>query len=524
MAGSRGRRRATTECAPCSFRSPSVTSSTAPRPSTRDRVAVVDEPDQPAAPWPDLTYAELAHRAARQAATLDRLGVPVGARVAIVSHNSARLLTSFFGVSRLGPGARAGQLPARAAGGRVTSSSTPAPRCCSSTRRCGRCSTPSSASGRSCSARTTTRSGRRRRSGAVGGRRGRDRDDQLHVRHDGAPQGRAADPPQPLAERRRLRLARRRQRPRRLPAHAADVPRQRLGHPFTATGMGVRHVVLRQIDGAEILRRIERARRHVPVRRPGRRRRRPRRRRGLGRRDPRPRPGAHHRRRRAAADADDRAGARGARLGVHPDLRPHRDRAAAHDEPDARGVGRPRAHGAGAAARARPARPRSASGWRSTTTGEVLAQSNHNLEAYWENPEATAEAQAGGWFHTGDGGSVDDGYLTIADRKKDVIISGGENVSSIEVEDALMSAPRGARGRRHRHPGREVGRAGDRARRRSTSAVTRRGPDRALPASTSPATSARSGSSSATSWRAPPPASCRSSSCASRSGRATTAR
>jgi acyl-CoA synthetase (AMP-forming)/AMP-acid ligase II len=71
--------------------------------------------------------------------------------------------------------------------------------------------------------------------------------------------------------------------------------------------------------------------------------------------------------------------------------------------------------------------------------GEVLAQSNHNLEAYWENPDATAEAQAGNWFHTGDGGTFDDGYVSISDRKKDVIISGGENVSSIEVEDALMS-------------------------------------------------------------------------------------
>jgi acyl-CoA synthetase (AMP-forming)/AMP-acid ligase II len=72
--------------------------------------------------------------------------------------------------------------------------------------------------------------------------------------------------------------------------------------------------------------------------------------------------------------------------------------------------------------------------------GEVLTASNHNLDGYWEQPEATAEAQAGNWFHTGDGGHLDDdGYLVISDRKKDVIISGGENVSSIEVEDALMS-------------------------------------------------------------------------------------
>lgn len=72
-------------------------------------------------------------------------------------------------------------------------------------------------------------------------------------------------------------------------------------------------------------------------------------------------------------------------------------------------------------------------------SGEVLAQSNHNLDAYWDNPQATAEAQEGNWFHTGDGGTFSDGCLTIADRKKDVIISGGENVSSIEVEDVLNS-------------------------------------------------------------------------------------
>jgi acyl-CoA synthetase (AMP-forming)/AMP-acid ligase II len=74
--------------------------------------------------------------------------------------------------------------------------------------------------------------------------------------------------------------------------------------------------------------------------------------------------------------------------------------------------------------------------------GEVLARGNHVLEGYWEQPDATADAIVDGWFHTGDGGLLDDeGYLTISDRKKDVIISGGENVSSIEVEDAVFSHP-----------------------------------------------------------------------------------
>src|SRR5438309_5676301 len=71
---------------------------------------------------------------------------------------------------------------------------------------------------------------------------------------------------------------------------------------------------------------------------------------------------------------------------------------------------------------------------------EVLARANVVLEGYWEQPDETAKAIVDGWFHTGDGGSLDDeGYLTISDRKKDVIISGGENVSSIEVEDRLFS-------------------------------------------------------------------------------------
>jgi acyl-CoA synthetase (AMP-forming)/AMP-acid ligase II len=74
--------------------------------------------------------------------------------------------------------------------------------------------------------------------------------------------------------------------------------------------------------------------------------------------------------------------------------------------------------------------------------GEVLARGNHVMGGYWQQPEETAKAIADGWFHTGDGGSIDaDNYVTIADRKKDVIISGGENVSSIEVEDCLFSHP-----------------------------------------------------------------------------------
>ena len=73
--------------------------------------------------------------------------------------------------------------------------------------------------------------------------------------------------------------------------------------------------------------------------------------------------------------------------------------------------------------------------------GEVLARSNHVFAGYWAQPEASAEALDGGWFHTGDGGHLDGAYTVISDRKKDVIITGGENVSSIEVEDRLYQHP-----------------------------------------------------------------------------------
>ena len=70
--------------------------------------------------------------------------------------------------------------------------------------------------------------------------------------------------------------------------------------------------------------------------------------------------------------------------------------------------------------------------------GEVLARGNNVFRGYWHQPEESGAALRGDWFHSGDGGALDEGgFLTISDRKKDVIITGGENVSSIEVEDCL---------------------------------------------------------------------------------------
>jgi acyl-CoA synthetase (AMP-forming)/AMP-acid ligase II len=73
--------------------------------------------------------------------------------------------------------------------------------------------------------------------------------------------------------------------------------------------------------------------------------------------------------------------------------------------------------------------------------GEILARSNHVFEGYWNQPEESAKALREGWFHTGDGGAGEGPYIAITDRKKDVIITGGENVSSIEVEDCLYLHP-----------------------------------------------------------------------------------
>lgn len=75
--------------------------------------------------------------------------------------------------------------------------------------------------------------------------------------------------------------------------------------------------------------------------------------------------------------------------------------------------------------------------------GEIVLRGDQVTRSYWQDPAATAEAWRGGWFHTGDMGRFDDeGYLYVVDRQKDIIVTGGENVASREVEDVL-----------HRHPG-----------------------------------------------------------------------
>jgi fatty-acyl-CoA synthase len=80
--------------------------------------------------------------------------------------------------------------------------------------------------------------------------------------------------------------------------------------------------------------------------------------------------------------------------------------------------------------------------WDGQTMGEIMFRGNITMKGYLKNPHATEQAFAGGWFHTGDLAVMEqDGYAKIRDRSKDVIISGGENISSLEVEETLYRHP-----------------------------------------------------------------------------------
>lgn len=77
-----------------------------------------------------------------------------------------------------------------------------------------------------------------------------------------------------------------------------------------------------------------------------------------------------------------------------------------------------------------------------SSIGEVVARGDGVMQGYWKQPEATAQVMRGGWFHTGDMATMDEqGYILVVDRMKDIIISGGENISSLEIEKALAAHP-----------------------------------------------------------------------------------
>ena len=135
---------------------------------------------------------------------------------------------------------------------------------------------------------------------------------------------------------------------------------------------------------------------------------------------------------------------------LHPGGSPHRQR----------GADGQRGH-AGARRRGAGRRPRHAS--RTSPQGEqgeLWFRSKQLMKGYHNKPDATDEAiTEDGWFRTGDIGRVDDGgYIFVEDRLKDMIISGGENIYSIEVERVLAEHPAVVGGRRHRRARREVGR------------------------------------------------------------------
>ncbi|MFH9352069.1 AMP-binding protein [Kitasatospora sp. NPDC017646] len=406
-----------------------------------DRVGIVDEPVQPAESWGELSYRRVAELARAQAAGLDRLGVGPGERVAVVSHNSARLLTSFFGVSGHGrvlvpvnfrlraeevayiveqSGASvllvdpeiADALDGVAAEHKFVLGTdsdallydfdTEPRRYAVSENDTATINYTSGTTARPKGVQITHRNAWLNAT-LMGLHYGAsDRDVYLHT----------------------------------LPMFHANG----WGLPFTITGLGGRHIVLRKVDGAEILRRVER---HGVTFLSGA-------------------PAVVQMVLDAAADWDGPVPGRdrvrmivaGAppptsvvqeveeQLGwefmqlyglteTAPIVTVNRSRAEWDALPAAERAEKLVQAGA----------PALGTQLRVDASGEVLVRSNTVLDGYWRQPEATAEALRDEWFHTGDGGTLTDGRLTISDRKKDVIISGGENVSSIEVEDCLYGHP-----------------------------------------------------------------------------------
>jgi len=407
-----------------------------------ERVAVIDEPADPGGSWGEITYGEMARRARAQAAALDGLGVGAGERIAVVSKNSARLLTSFFGVSAFGrvlvpinhrlnadevgyivehsgavvllvdPELDEGLVGVEAKHRFVLGTESdevlyrfdaePATAVADEDNT----ATINYTSGTTARPKGVEMTHRNLwvNAAAFGWQLGvNDRDVYLHT----------------------------------LPMFHANG----WGMPYAVTAMGGRHVVLRDVDGAEILKRIgdhgvtvmcgapavgsivlaAAAEAAGPVPQQGRLR-------WVMAGAPPPTATIE------AIEAD---------LGwefiqiyglteTAPILTMNRARAEYDGlDPSER-----------ARMLSRAGTPVIGVELDIAEDGEVLARSNVVLKSYWTNPEATEDALEGGWFHTGDGGALgDDHYLTIADRKKDVIITGGENVSSIEVEDALFSHP-----------------------------------------------------------------------------------
>jgi fatty-acyl-CoA synthase len=415
------------------------------------RTGVVDEPDAPGGGLGELTYARVADLARAQAATLDALGVDRGERVAVVSQNSARLLTSFYGVS--GWGRVLVPINFRLTADEVAYI----------VEHSGASvllvdpELDEALKGVEAPHRIVLGTGsddRLYRTGVTPEPWSPDEDATATINYTS---GTTARPKGVQLTHRSLWL-----NAVTFGWHAGVTERDVYLHtlpmfhangwgmPFATTGMGVPQVVLRKVDGAEILRRVER---HGVTLLCGA-------------------PAVVAMVLEAAATWDGEVpGAGRTRIVVAGAPPPTRtiERVEAElgwefiqiygltETAPLLTVNRSRQEYDGLEPAERAARLSRAGapaiGVRLAVDdhGEVLARSNVVLEGYWDQPEATAAAirpadMAGAgdepWFHTGDGGTLDDEHhLTISDRKKDVIITGGENVSSIEVEDVLFAHP-----------------------------------------------------------------------------------
>ena len=293
--------------------------------------------------------------------------------------------------------------------------------------------------------------------------------DQLHERHDRPAQGRAAHPPQPLDQRGDVRLARRASATAtstctrcRCSTATAGACRTRSPAWACRTSCCARSTAPRSCAASS---------EHgvtLHVRRAGGRRRGPRRRRRRGTGEiPGPRPGADRRRRRAAADADDRAGRDGARLGVHPDLRPHRDLAAAHDQPRAAPSGTTSTPASGRASSAAPARRRSACALRDRRRrARCWPAATSCSRATGSSPRRPPRRSTTAGSTPATAASIDDERLPHDlrpqegrdhHRRRERLVDRGRG--------RALLAPGGRRGRGDRRARREVGRDGQGARR-----------------------------------------------------------